>query len=143
VHEHSHFKFWKQHSVLGENRQIKEQFDSTHGLKNEQYALTEERNFLNQLSEVVSQNSDIILFRVKFWDNFGQPSCEGIKAEFPVKENITQRVNMIENTLKQMSSKEDYSMEMVEHSKNTLSQVSSILKLDLKKENYPVVEIEI
>ena len=142
VHEHSHFNFWKQHNVLGKDRQIKERFASSHGLEDEKYALTEELKFLSQLIDVVSPSSDIILFHVKSWNIFGQPVCEGISAEFPNKENILQRINMIESTLKQILSQKDYSVEMVESSRKIHSELSAILKLDLK-ENYAIVPMEI
>ena len=83
VHEYSHYKFWKQHDVLGKTRQVKLQFDSIYGLEDEKYALTQELNFLNQMIEVIPHDVKITMFRVKSWDRYGQPSCEGLEAQFP------------------------------------------------------------
>ncbi len=143
MHEYSHFKFWKQHNALGKTKEVKEKFSSTQGLEDEKYALTEELNFLNQVIEGLSPSVEIVLFRVKSWDHYGQPICNGIGAEFPLQENILQRIGMIESTLKEISSKENYSMEMVRCAKERHSDLSLILKLSLEKEDWPTVPMNI
>lgn len=143
VHEYSHFSFWKQHNVLGKDKQTKEEFDSNHGFENERYALTKERDFLKQLIEVVSPSIDIVFFRVNSWDSFGHPIAEGKRVEFLPQDNLRQRINNIENELKMNSSKQAYSKRMVESARNFHSKVSSILRLSLEERKYPIVTMEI
>jgi hypothetical protein len=145
VHEHAHYRFLKEHNVLGVDKQNKMRLISSLGLEDEKFALNEELKFLNKMLWEVPREVEVKFLHIKSWNNKGEASLEGKTAHLLLQENIVQYMSTIETKIKNLNSKEKYDAEMVERGKEHQSLLSSILKLSLGSTStvWPVVGMKI
>ncbi len=143
VHEYAHYRFWQEHDMLGKDKVEMEQFKIQSHLENEKYALTNEVNFLKRIRNEIPNRISIKLFHVKSWENNGTPLCEAKLAKMPTRENIKHQINSLEIAIKGLSPRLSYDNKMTKQAIKNHSTLSSILKLDLTGECWPVVEMEI
>jgi hypothetical protein len=143
LHEYAHYRFWRDQGKLDVDKKGMEQFESEHGLENERYALTEEANFLKKVRYAVPPRARVKFFRVKSWTNNGTPVCEGRLVQLETRKNINLTINLIEKAIQEMHSKKSYDNEMAQKKTENNITLSSILKLDVMREYWPIVEMDI
>ena len=143
VHEYAHYRFWRDHGMLDKDKKAMEQFDSEHGLENEKNALTEEVKFLKKVRYVIPGRVRIKLFRIQSWTSNGTPNCEGKLVQLENRKNMNSKIKSMKREIQELSSKKSYDNRMTKQKTETLTTISSILKLNVAREAWPIIEMEI
>lgn len=142
VHEYAHYRFWRDHGMLDKSKKAMEQFESEHGLENEKNALSEEVNFLKKVRYVIPGRVRIKLFRVQSWTSSGMPNCKGKLVQLENRKNIKSMIKLLEREIQELSSKKSYDNMMSKQKIETHTALSSILKLNVAREVWPIIEME-
>ena len=143
VHEHAHYRFWLDHEMLEKKNDEKEQFERTHGLENERTALNAELFYFKKIMPLVPEFVNIKLFQVKSWKRKGKPNYEGTCVQLPTFENIIQNITCLEKAIKELSSKKNYDNTMVRLATEKHYALSTVLKMDVSANKWPIVEMKI
>lgn len=143
LHEYAHYKFWRDNGMLDVGKESKKKFESEHGLENEKNALAQEVKFLRRVRRVVPGRERIKIFRVQSWTNAGMPICEGRLAQLENRKNINFMIKLTERAIQDLSSKRSYDNRMTKQATENHATLSSILKLNTAREDYPIVEMKV
>jgi hypothetical protein len=141
VHEHAHLEFWRDHGMLGKDKEAKEQFDSDHGIEDERHAFTKEAKFLEKMLPLVPDSINTKYFLVTSWNDSGVPICKVEWAESFVKVLLETRIYILNQATREYASKKEYSTEMSSANDTALMELSSILNLSIPKTPWQIVEI--